>query len=104
MEATKREVVKELLDILGGKLTKDNFPTALQQGVLIMRKYSELKGAEKKQVLLESLKEIIQVLDGDDTTGWDYLLGTVAVTIIDSFVWFAKSGVNMDLKKFWCCI
>lgn len=91
-------VSRELTNLLNGKsISKVQIVELVVQGILLMRKFSSLEGAQKKQVLIEALTRTINntQMDDDEKSICNEVLNFVVPPMIDSMIWIAKSGTKL---------
>lgn len=100
----------ELKKILGtGKLTSSNVVTVLLSLMQVVEKYGDVKGIQKKAVILDALNHLIEdTLEGQEATDLKLLVQLTLPTVIDTFVSLDKKEIAIKLKKtckklFSCC-
>jgi hypothetical protein len=102
------EEVKRLL--YGGKLTPTNVVIILVELMKIVDGYPELKGAQKKQVLLEAINMLIddQHDNVEDSNNLKMIVKMTLPAVIDVAVSIDKKQLKIKAKKFYrnllgCC-
>jgi hypothetical protein len=102
------EEIKRLLH--GGKLTTSNVVVVVINLMRLVEKYSELKGHQKKQVILEAVKMLIND-SNDNVEDNEQLIMLVNMTlpsVIDVIISIDRKKIKIKIKKAWkfmlsCC-
>lgn len=101
-DKTIQYVVTELRSILNDEINMANSAHAVLQGVLLMRKFNNLSGSQKKKTLMASLTELVNQSSIADKAHLEAVIEFIAPPVIDGFFWFATSGVKMVETKCGC--
>lgn len=102
---------EEIKNILGrGKITSANMVAVLLSLMQIVENYSDVKGVQKKAIILDALTHIIddQIDDTQEAMNLKLLVQMTLPSVIDTFVSLDKKEISIKLKKtcsklFGCC-
>lgn len=110
MNAANR-LYEEVKVILGnGKISSANLVAVLLSLMQLVETYDDVKGLQKKAIILDTLNHIIedQIDDSQEATNLKLLIQLTLPSVIDTFVSLDKKEISIKLKKtcsklFGCC-
>lgn len=92
---------KELLDVLNGTVTKDNFMSAVVHGIHTVEKVKNMTGQEKKNAVITAASSLINNINVDESTR-TFIQDMINNTLPDTIDWMVSFWNDMSQKKT-CC-
>ena len=106
-EGAANRTYQELKKVLGGeKLTPSNVTIILVSMMQVVEGYTDLKGPQKKAVILDAINHLIddQVQDPNDKNVLQILVRATLPTVIDTLVSIDRRELSIKVKKVFNCI
>ena len=99
-------LVDELRSILNGNVTKNDIMNATLHGMLALRRFSDISGAEKKKILIEALGILIaqSELSAEDKVLADALMQFAVPEAIDMIASAANGVIKLKQSGLLSCL
>jgi hypothetical protein len=94
-------LVDKLKVIVSGNVNQNTIIFIITQAMLTMSEFKRLKGAQKKYIVIQAIKRLINSsgdLDMETKQSLVLLIDTVAPSLIDTFVWIGNQKIKFNKK------
>jgi hypothetical protein len=101
---TQKLVVDELRAVLNGVISTSTIMSATLHGMLFLKKFTNLSGSQKKAILINSLKVLVDqsCMSAEDANTANLILSLAVPEAIDSIVSAANGEIKLKLKNYSC--
>lgn len=101
-------LVDKLKMMVSGNINQNTLIFIITQAMLTMSEFKRLKGSQKKYIVIQALKRLINTsgdLDSDAKQSLTLLVDMMVPSMIDTFVWIGNQKIkfNKKLSKFCLC-